>query len=64
MLDSHRFGGYHHSATLIDNNQLFVDSLDKIVTRCTQMLSEKAYLYQYEKYGLEPQQFTEQLAIF
>jgi tubulin delta len=63
LLDSHSFGGYYRSTALIDNNQLFVDPFDKIIGRCTSMLSENAYLYQYEKYGLEKQRFVEYLAV-
>lgn len=63
LLDSHGFGGYHRSATLIDNNQHFVDPFDKIITRCTSMLSQNAYVHQYEKYGLDKESFIEKLAV-
>lgn len=63
LLDNHSFGGYHRSATLLDNSQLFVEPFDKIISRCTNMLSQNAYVHQYEKYGLSKEEFIEKLAV-
>ena len=61
--DSHIFNNYHRSVSLLQNNQKFVSVFDMVIERCTKMATEKAFLYQYEKYGLEMDDFVDYMAI-
>jgi hypothetical protein len=44
---------YYRSVSLLSNSQEFNEALEKILLRGQNMFSQKAYVYQYQKFGLE-----------
>ncbi|KAL4449266.1 hypothetical protein ABPG74_015648 [Tetrahymena malaccensis] len=62
--DSHQFNNNEKSISMISNSQFCVEPLSIISNRAHQMYREKAYLYQYEKYGISQEEFFQSLAMF
>ena len=59
-----KFNNNPKSMSLLRNSAGFLDSFEVISGKANSMFSNKAYLYQYEKYGLEYADFVESLADF
>ncbi|KAM3127338.1 hypothetical protein pb186bvf_020564 [Paramecium bursaria] len=64
IMDEHQFNKNERSMTVIHNSASAIDSLNNLADRANQILQEKAYLYQYEKFGVNKDTFQESLAIF
>ena len=63
LRDSHKYNSNDRSISVLSNSQFCVQSLETIVQRAHIMFKEKAYIYQYEKYGLDQDTFRESLEI-
>lgn len=59
IFDKHNFYNYNRSATLLDNGQQFHSSLEQILERAYNMVKKNSYIYQYEKYEIEKDNFLE-----
>lgn len=59
LYDKHIFYSYNRSCTLLDNGQQFSVSLEKLIEKGYNMVKKDAYMYQYEKYGIEKDNFLE-----
>ena len=53
------FNQYQKSVTLLSNSQTFVQPMNNSVVRAWEMFNSRAYLHQYEKYGLEVDDFID-----
>ena len=53
------FNQYQKSTTLLSNSQTFVQPMNNSVVRAWEMFNSRAYLHQYEKYGLEVDDFID-----
>ncbi|CAD8148091.1 unnamed protein product [Paramecium octaurelia] len=61
--DEHQFNKNEKSITVLHNSSNIVESLNQISDRANQMIQERAYLYQYEKFGVKIQHFQESMGI-
>uniref|UniRef100_A0A7M5V5F2 Tubulin delta chain n=2 Tax=Clytia hemisphaerica TaxID=252671 RepID=A0A7M5V5F2_9CNID len=57
------FNQYQKSITLLSNSQTFVQPMTKSVTKAWEMFNSKAYLHQYEKYGLGVDDFIDSFGV-
>jgi len=55
-------GDLEKSLAMLSNSQSGIKSLDRVLTHATMTSDTKAYLHQYEKYGLSGEEFAESLA--
>lgn len=55
-------GELQKSLAMLSNSQSCVKALDRVLTHATMTSDAKAYLHQYEKYGLSGEEFAECLA--
>lgn len=55
-------GDLEKGLTMLSNSQSCVKSLDRVLTHATMTSDTRAYLHQYEKYGLSGEEFAESLA--
>ena len=53
------FNQYEKSATLISNSQSLVKPLDNVIKRAWNMFASRAYVHQYNKYGLTDDDFVD-----
>lgn len=60
--DNHQFNRSEKSLCLISNCQAYVKSLETITQNTYRMIDARAYVYQYEKFGLKVEDFEEALA--
>ncbi|OUM60559.1 hypothetical protein PIROE2DRAFT_13673 [Piromyces sp. E2] len=54
---SHDTYKYSQSAYLISNSTAIIPKLEEVIEKVTRMYTTKAYIYQYNKYGLSNEQF-------
>lgn len=54
---SHDTYKYFQSAYLISNSTAIIPKLEEVMEKVTRMYTTKAYIYQYNKYGLSNEQF-------
>lgn len=62
--DSNSFQKNDKTMTVLSNSQAFVKSMASIAGNVSKLLTSKAYLYQYEKYGLSQEDIVQSLASF
>eukprot|EP00026_Physarum_polycephalum_P001013 Phypoly_transcript_01014.p2 GENE.Phypoly_transcript_01014~~Phypoly_transcript_01014.p2 ORF type:complete len:461 (+),score=81.77 Phypoly_transcript_01014:2396-3778(+) len=64
MLCAHekKFNNYDKMAVLLSNSQSVVHLLDSILECATSMLHSRGFIHQYEKYGIEYQDFVHSFA--
>eukprot|EP00794_Sanderia_malayensis_P015594 gene15594-17167_t len=53
------FNNYEKSATLVSNSQSFVKPLNHVIQRAWNMFAGRAYVHQYNKYGLTDNDFID-----
>lgn len=53
------FSLHEKSATLLSNSQSVAPLLDQVIERGWQMFSSRAYVHQYQKHGLEVDDFVD-----
>lgn len=56
-----QFGGYEKSIALVSNSQTFIRPLDNCMKKAWEMFHAGAYLHQYEKYGVQKDDFVDSL---
>ena len=56
---SKRFRGHDANLTLLSNCQSVIPSLDAVTQKAWCMFSSRAYVHQYEKYGINPDAFVD-----
>ena len=61
--DSHNFNETEKSLSVLSNSQAFNSPLEFLLTGGIQMFEQKAYLFQYEKFGLTKDDFIESFAL-
>jgi len=49
---------------VLSNSQLTLPALEVIIERAYRMFRERAYVYQYEKFGLEAEDLVESFCLF
>ena len=62
ITDKHRLGGYNRSGVVVENGISCAINIEGILERAYSMLSQKAYIYQYSKFGLESDKLEQCLA--
>ena len=62
LKDNHNFNNNEKSLCLVSNSQTYVKALEVISKNVYKMVHAKAYIYQYEKFGLTLDHFEEALA--
>ena len=50
---------YEKSATLLSNSQSFIKPLDTVLKNAWNMFASRAYLHQYNRYGLSDDDFVD-----
>lgn len=53
------FNKYEKSATLVSNSQALLRPLDDIVRKAWNMFASRAYIHQYDKYGISEEDFLD-----
>ena len=56
---SHSFNRYEKCCTLVSNSQSCVDPLEAVCGKAWDMFSSRAYLHQYERFGLTQEDFMD-----
>jgi len=62
MSDSHEIFKVDKHVTVLNNSNFMEPELNLTLKKVNEMMIHKAYLHQYEKYGLEVQDFYEAIA--
>lgn len=55
----HAFNKYEKTCTLVSNSQGCIQPLSSVCRKAWNMYTSKAYVHQYEKYGLETEEFLD-----